>query len=257
MKPMVWPLLLVGLLGATPQPSPAPLKTITHVHSSPFCTAFGQNIKHAVEGVLTNDNLFRHTEPVFLKAAHDMVTGGPPVSSFNSLHPASSNPDNASVHLDMARLQEISGAVAHNLQTINDTLNDSVIFPKDPRTSEDRQLVQLRAQLLAIAKQQNDELNIISGTTSQYMFDTLYNQDVSVGGALSANGKAPPSAGILQGGPLRGIGGAANPALTQNGIFMNSSFGTIYNAFVQKESAKDPLESQLSSSLVAASAGCK
>jgi len=252
-------LALAGVLNAAPSPAPAqsPLKTITHVHSSPFCTAFTQNVKHGVEGVLTNDSLFKRTEPVFLKAARDMVAAGASASSFNDLHPASGNADNPSVHLDMARLQEIAGAIARNLETINKILNDPVIFPKSPQTEEDRQLVLLRAQLLAVAKQQNDELNVISGTTDQYMFDTLYNQDVSLGGALSANNKALPSAGVLQGGPIKGIGDAADPALVQNGIFMNSSMGAMYSALVQRESTETAMELQLAQKLSEASTGCK
>jgi hypothetical protein len=252
-------LVLTGVLNATPSPAPlaSPLKTITHVHSSPFCTAFTQNIKHGVEGVLTNDDLFKRTEPVFLKAARDMVMIGVSGSSFNSLHPATGSADNPSVHLDMARLQEIADAIVRNLETIDRILNDPIIFPKSPKTEEDRQLVQLRAQLLAVAKQQNDELNVISGTTDQYMFDTLYNQDVSLGGALSANGKSSPNAGVLQGGPFKGIGGAADPALSQNGLFMNSPMGAMYGALVQRESIETAMESQLAQMLAEASAGCK
>lgn len=248
-------LALAGVTGA-PQPSPTPLKTITNVHSTPFCTAFGDNIRHGVEGVLVNDDLFKRTEPVFLKAAHDMVAGGPMESSFNSMHAARPSGDNASVVLDMARIQEIDGAIVKNLQKIDALLNDPTRFPKDPKTPEERQLVDLRAQLLRVAKEQNDELNILSGTSEQYMFDTLYNRDVSLGGALSANGKALPDAGTLNGGPLKTKGDAGNPVLLQNNLFMNSTMGQIYQSLVIRVNQEQTMETPLAHALVDASASC-
>ena len=255
-----------GMLGvifllavATPQPSPSPLKTITHVYSSPFCDAFNENVKHGVEGVLINDSLFKQTEPVFLKAAHDMVSGGSLASGFNSMHAARPSADNADVTLDMNRLTEISGAVVKNLETIDHLLNDPSRFPKNPKSDDDKKLVQLRAQLLALAKQQNDELNVLTGTADQYMFDTLYNQDVSWGGALSSSGKAPPSAGNFQGGPL-GISDPSrlmDPVLKQNDVFMNSAMGSLYRALVVQEAKEQTMEPALAATLVQASTGCR
>ena len=249
--------LLLLAMQTVPQPSPTPLKTITNVHSTPFCTAFGDNIRHGVEGVLVNDDLFKRTEPVFLKAAHDMVSGGELVSGFNSLHAARPSADNASVTLDMARIQDIEGAIVKNLQKIDALLNDSTRFPKAPKTPEERQLVNLRAQLLNVAKEQNDELNILSGTSEQYMLDTLYNRDVSFGGALAANGKALPDAGTLNGGPLKTKGDAANPVLLQNNLFMNSSMGRMYEALRVRESREQAMEIPFARDLVQASASCR
>lgn len=249
--------VLLAIAAATPQPSPSPLKTITRVHSTPFCTAFGENIKHGVEGVLINDELFKRTEPVFLKAANDMVNGGELTSSFNSMHAAHVNEDSASVHFDMERLQQIGDAVIKNLKTIDGVLNDPARFPKSPATADDIQLVNLRAQLLALAKEQNDELNVLLGTTDQYLFDTLYSRDVSFGGALAANGKAPAGSGNFAGGPLKSPADAMNPELTQNSLFMSGPLGTMYRAFVARESIETSKEPQLAQALVQASAGCR
>lgn len=250
-------LAIAAAVSATPQPSPTPLKTITTVHSSPYCTAFGDNIRHGVEGVLVNDDLFKRTEPVFLKAAHDMVAGGAMVSGFNSMHAARAGSDNAAVTLDMARIQDIDGAIVKNLQKIDALLNDSARFPKKPTTAEEQQLVALRAQLLNVAKQQNDELNILSGTSEQYMLDTLYTRDVSFGGALAANGKALPDAGTLNGGPLKTNSDSANPVLLQNNLFMNSAMGQMYQALLIRESREQSLEVPLAHALVEASASCR
>lgn len=250
-------LAFAGSVAVQPQPSPTPLKTITNVHSTPFCTAFGDNIRHGVEGVLVNDDLFKRTEPVFLKAAHDLVMGGPLESSFNSMHAAQPSGDNASVVLDMARIQEIDGAIVKNLQKIDALLNDTTRFPKEAKTPDEQRLVALRAQLLSVAKQQNDELNILSGTSEEYMLDRLYSRDVSLGGALSANGKPLPDVGTLGGGPLQSKSDAANPVLLQNNLFMNSTMGQMYRALLTRVNREQAMEMPLARALVEAAASCR
>lgn len=252
---MLGVLLIAAAQVPTPQPSGAPLKTITTIHSSPFCTAFRENIKHGIEGVLVNDDLFKRTEPVFIKAAHDMVSGGGLESSFNSTHSARANPDNASVHLDMARLQQITGAVVKNLETINKLLNDPTRFPQSLKTADDRQIMQLRAQLLTLAKQQNAELNVLNGTTDQYMFDTLANLGATVN---DAEGRSrTPDAGFLEGGRLKTIADQSNPVLKQNDVFMNSEMGALYQGFVVQEAKEQSMEPALAQTLMEASSGCK
>ena len=249
-------MLAAVALAVTPAPSPTPLKQIEHVYSTPFCTAFTQNIRRSVEGVLRNDTLFKNTEPVFLQAAHDMVSGGFMTSSFNARGPARMNPDNPRVHLAMNRLREFSGSIAHNLQVIDRLLNDVQRFPKADSAQEMRELLALREQLLKLAKAQNDTLNVLSGTTEEFMFDSLFNSDVSAGGVLSANGKAPASAGTLQGGPIKSKGDAGNPELTQNDLFMSSAMGELYQELLKSESQEQTLEQQFTPKLVQAAQHC-
>lgn len=240
-------------VAASPQASPTPLVTIAHDRSTPFCTAFTQNIRYSVQGVLLNDSLFKRTEPVFLKAAHDMLNSG--VDGFSSK--ANGGGESAAVMLDMNRLEQVEGAIVHNLQTINDVLNDPTRFPKQPNGPRDAQLVQLRAQLLTLAKKQNDELNLVSGTADQYMFDTLYNRDISMSGSLSANGKALPDVGTLRGGPMQDKATGMNPLLASNNLFMNSPMGRMYRAMVVQESQEAALEPLLAQSLADASTHCR
>lgn len=245
--------IVLAALTNNPQPSPSPLRTIVNSRITPFCTAFTQNIRYSVQGILLNDSLFERTEPVFLKAAHDMMNSG--VDRLSS--GANRNPESAATVLDMNRLQEIGGSIVHNLQTINDILNDGTRFPKQPGNPQDAQLVQLRAQLLAIAKKQNDELNIISGTTAQYMFDTLYNSDVSMGGALAANGKALPNVGTLSGGPLKGKASAGDPVLMRNDLFMDSPMGRMYRLMAEQRSEEASMQPEFTKSLLDASQNCR
>ena len=251
---MLHVVLLAVVQAAVPQPSPTPpLQTITHVRSTPFCTAFTQNIRYSVQGVLMNDDLFKRTEPVFLKAAHDMVNGG--VTGFGD--GVAGNTEGSAMILDVNRLQQFDGSIAHNLEVIDKVLNDPARFPKQPTTSEDLQLVGLRAQLLAIAKKQNDVLNLISGTTEQYMFDSLYNDDISMRGALSADGKALPNAGTLSGGPLPGKDKNANPMLIHNDIFMGTTMGRLYQEMAIARAQESGMEQPFADALVQASVQCK
>ncbi len=260
--------MLMGFLFAAvilPQPSPSPLKTITHVHSSPFCTAFGDNIRKSVKNVLVNDALFNLSKPVFLQAAHDMIVGGPLQSSFGSMGPAQSDPDNAAAQLDMNRLTVITASIAKNLEAIDALLNDAARFPKKVQSNEDKQLVQLRDQILALAQQQNAELNALSGSTDRYTFDSLYNSGPSGTGALNA-GPAPGQSGVDYYGlgpisqtprPLPRMPSFADPQLVDNSVFMRSWIGHTYQLFTTNVDREAAMEFSVSDALTAAAAQCK
>ncbi|HET6896671.1 MAG TPA: hypothetical protein VFH72_14910 [Candidatus Baltobacteraceae bacterium] len=240
-------MLAALVLTASVSASPPPLKTITHARSTPFCTAFEENVRRTVQGVLVNDSLFQRTEPVFLKAATDMVSGGAMVSSFDSMHAAQPDPDNASVHLDMARFEELGGTIAKNLQVINDLLNDRTRFPANAKTEDEKRLMKLRAQLLALAKKQNAELNVLLGTTDQYLFDSFANAYPTVNDA-TGHAKSP-EAGYLSGGRLKSPGDLADASLASNGIFMNSAMGAMYRTFMQQVAQEQAAEPELARTL--------
>lgn len=280
-------LLLLSVVTPAPQPSPgAPLKTITNAHSTPFCTAFENNIRRGVQGVLVNDELFKRSGPVFSKAAHDMTLGGGISSSFNSMHPAQSDQDNPATTMDMSALDALGGAIVNNLQTIDRILNDSSRFPAPPKTQEDRQLAQLRTGLLALAKKQNDELNVISGTTNQYIFDSLLDRYPSPADAEGVTGPAAIRGSFFDGGPLKspssGASGASAPAnvskklgtnqtvlpanvtplsgdpeLLNNNMFMNSPIGRLYGELVRHEAEEMAMQPAFTQALTQASQGCK
>ncbi len=270
--------LVLAASVSTPQSSPPPLKTITNARSTPFCSAFENNIKGTVQGLLLNDDLFRRSEPVFQKAARDMVLGGQLESSFNSLHPATVRSDNPRVQLDMNRMNEIVRAVVHNLEAINALLNDAQRFPAAANSDEERRLVHLRDQLLAVAKQQNDELNVLSGTSEQYAFDQLYNAEVGPPGVFASDGKGPRTVQFFGGGPFNVLpqnastGGEGpnfmpppanlptrigDPQLLDNGIFMSTSVGRMYDVLVQRERAEAGMETQATQSLVNGARLCR
>ena len=264
-----------------------PLKTITNVHSTPFCTAFENNIRRGVQGVLVNDELFKRSGPVFSKAARDMALGGDISSSFNSMHPAQSDQDNPATTMDMSALDALGGAIVNNLQTIDRILNDSSRFPENPKTPEERQLAQLRTGLLALAKKQNDELNVISGTTNQYIFDSLQDRYPTAADAPGVTGPEAIRGSFFDGGPLKspssgaasGASAPANarkklgtsqivlpanvtpfsgdPELLNNNMFMNSPIGRLYGELVRREAEEMAMQPAFTQALTQASQGCK
>jgi hypothetical protein len=179
---------IIALLGAlfavtvAPVPSATPLKTISHVRTSPFCTTFNGTIRHSVEGVLTNDALLAHGSVLLRQTGHDLSVGF-----------------DAHAQLDVNHMEIVEGAIVHNLDLIDKLLNS--FPPADSSTVDGRITEQLRAQLRAAAALQNLELNAISGTIDQIGLDELKNLDVSFGGVLSSGIKLPDT-GVLAGGPL-------------------------------------------------------
>ncbi len=249
-------LFLAALTIAAPSPSSAPLKEIKHVTTSAFCTAFAENVKNSVAGIALNDDLFRRAEPAFAKIARDM-NDSPAMSQFNPRGAADRGED-PSVTLDMNRLRDLGASVVHNLQVIDSLLNDAQRFPSNDSSQEMKELLALRARLMQVAKAQNDELNVMSGTAEEYMMDSLMGQDVSYGGALSANGKTPVSNGVFGGGllpPSKPQSG--DPQLMQDGLFMNSAIGAIYRDFVRMEAGEQQMELTFAAVLAQASKRCE
>lgn len=248
--------LLVLQALPVPTPTPGPLKEISHVYSTPFCSAFENNIKHSVQGMLANDVLVKQTDPVFVKTARDMITA-PPESRFNSTEPARTPDDTPALHLDMERLRDLSTSIAHNLKVIDQLLDDVQRFPKTASGEEMKQLLALRDKLRQIAKAQNDELNVLAGTADEYMMDTFFNRDVSLNGALSASGKPAADAGVLQGGPIASKARGGDPELLRNGMFMDTQIGAVYRDLVAKENAEHDLEQTFTPQFTDAATHCR
>jgi hypothetical protein len=173
---------LIFAITATPVPSATPLKTILHVRTSPFCTIFNDTIRHSVEGILTNDALLARGSVLLRETGHDLSVGF-----------------DAHTQLDMNRMEIVQDQILHNLDLIDKLLNS--LPEADSSTIDGRLTEQMKVQLQAAARQQNLELNSISGTIGQIQLDELQNADVSFGGALSSGIKLPDT-GVLAGGPL-------------------------------------------------------
>ncbi len=136
--------LLLGVTAAAApvaSPTPAPpttLKVIGNVRSTPFCTALRQTIGPAIASVLSNDELIASSKPAFVTLYRDDILAG----------------SEARAHLDMNRLESLITPIVANVKRIDSLLASK---PNDPK------LIAMREKLLAVAGQQKESLNVISG----------------------------------------------------------------------------------------------
>lgn len=133
--------------GPAPKPSSTPLKTITHLHVSPLCTGLTKSIRPAVGKVLESDQIIASSKPLF----KDYVSA----SSDSQSKPA--------VDMAVMRLERLVGPLVANTQRVDALLSNPYVFPKVPRSNDDKQLLKMRAELQAVNDQQKHALDVISG----------------------------------------------------------------------------------------------
>lgn len=133
--------------GTTPKPQATPLKTITRIHSSPLCTGLRRAITPAVGKVLQSDRIIAKSKPLF----SDFVRA----STDEQSKPAQD--------MSVMRLEQLVGPLVANTQRVDELLNNGSSFPRSVHSSDDRQLLKMRAQLQAINDRQKQALDVISG----------------------------------------------------------------------------------------------
>jgi hypothetical protein len=133
-------LVLAATVVAAPVPSPSPaaLKVIGSVRSTPFCTELHEIIGPAIVSVLANDDLIASSKPAFATLYHDDILAG----------------SEARAHFDLYRLEKLETPIIANVKRVDTLLEGK---PDDPK------LQAIRAKLQAVAVQQKASLNVISG----------------------------------------------------------------------------------------------
>lgn len=259
------PLLLGAVLAAAPapapSPSPSPLRTIVRVRSSPFCTALRANVGHAIGGLLLNDRLVDQGRSDLVKLAHDDMLEGELTSAFNQMGPASLGPGGPAVTLDLNRLDAVVGSIVHNLSVVDAILNDPARFPPQPKTEDDRQMLQLKAQIAQVADAQREALNLLTGPSETYRLGDMMTLPVH---APSATGKVPQNVNAQNyfgGGPLQkllGTTASGDPQLKQtNTLPAGSPWAGFYGRLAANQTYTQNLESPLAQSVGLATASCR
>jgi hypothetical protein len=136
-------LVLGAAVAASPVPSPSPtpqptLKVIGSVRSTPFCTALHEIIGPAITSVLANDDLIASSKPAFTTLYHDDILAR----------------SEARAHFDVNRLETLEIPIIANIKRVDALLDRK---PDDPKIQA------MRAKLQAVAAQQKESLNVISG----------------------------------------------------------------------------------------------
>ena len=248
-------------MAVAPAPTPTPLKEIIHLRVSPFCQTFQENVRHAVEGLLVNDQIIAKSKPLFVKMGADWRNGSSTESTGlgNLTSPSQSDHRSAAIQLDNSRLEQLIGSIVHNLQVIDDLLKDPTRFPKDSNSANDKQLAALKLQIQAAADEQRKALNVLSGVVDTYGMEDIYGRGdpiVSSNGQGGGKDKAlTGSNSFFDGGPMATASDAANPALSDSALG-NTPFARFYAAVLGNQNAIMARESALAGSLVQAAPSC-
>ncbi len=173
------PLTAVSATKVKPAPTAPPLKTISHVHTSPLCSGLQHVIGPAIGKVLQNDKIIEGSKPLF----HQYVR-----SNANGLNKASQD-------LAVSRLESLVGPLVKNTQAIDKLLSDPYAFPKVAYSDGDQKLLQMRSELQAVNEQQKKVLDVISGFVDTQQLGELRSEGHEYDNAMSVNPNVTNKAG--------------------------------------------------------------
>lgn len=156
---------------SAPKPAPTPLRTITHMHVSPMCTALGKVIGPAIAKVLQNDKYIANSKPLF----HDFTQA------------SAAGQNGAAKDMAVERLETLIGPLVKNTQAVDKLLSDPYAFPKVAYSDDDQKLLQMREQLRAVNQQQKKALDVISGFVDTQQLGELQAAGHEYDAALRAN----------------------------------------------------------------------
>jgi hypothetical protein len=233
---------------ATPPP---PLKTITHVRSSAFCTSLRQNIGRAVQALIQNNIAVDETKTLFLKMAKDTVS--------------SANPGMV-IDMDINALNLMIGEIAQNLENAQALLNDPRRFPAQPQSEDDRRLLQMQQNLRTIIAHQNEALNVLSGTYYSYNgnrlmgrgdgmkapVDPLDETPIVTPPSNTAASALPAATPVPAASPLSMVA----PATVDLGLLGMTKFATLFNNLTTYQWNEEALEARAAAIILQSSAEC-
>ncbi len=165
---------------ATPSPAPTPLRTITHIHSTPLCTGLRRAIAPAIGRVLQSDRLISASKPMF----HDYVKA------------SATQRSKAAQDMDVMHLERLITPLVKNTQDVDNLLNSPYAFPKVARSEDDKRLLLMRAELQAVNDQQKKALDVISGFVDTQQLGELQAEGHEYDQAINGTGQptTPPNA---------------------------------------------------------------
>ena len=160
--------LALTVAQVTPLPSAPPLKVIITVKSTPLCQSLTDTVFPTISGLQSNDRIVASTKPVLVDFGKEWVDNSVAGHTFDQLQIHESfepagihNDQNPAMIIDARRLARLAEGIVHNLHVIDSLLADPRLTPE------------LRAQLQAVAEQQQKNLNVIYG-----LADTFELQDI-------------------------------------------------------------------------------
>jgi hypothetical protein len=182
------------LVPASPAPSTTTLPEIGHVRSNVLCTTLRQNIAPTIAGLMKNDEIIGAGHRAFKKMGSDAA-----------------GTSSAAIDLDKLYLEQVETRLVHNLKVVDKLLGDQQRFPSVPKSDDERDVITMRSQLLAVADAQRKSLDLVSGTIATEDLGQMQG-DISTQ-MKSATGQVAPLPGAT-GDPVSFIGAAGLPDYT-------------------------------------------
>ncbi len=279
---MLYALLLTTTVAqVAPSPTASPLKTITTVKSGPLCTTLTTTVLHTVQGLQINDAIIESSKGALVDMGKAWMPNSLAGEKFDQLQaqwgnaPADThNVDDPGLILGAQHIYKIAQSIVHNLQIIDNMLNDPARFPSDPKTDQDKQAMVLKAQLQAVADGQRKNLNVLNGLAETFSMQDLIAKGDGTQGAINAgggNGQVSHNDQDVSfqdpiSGPDRGRIGSpkdptvdTDPAISQKatGLTANNPMLRFYVGVVQNQALTDQAEDALASSILTVVNECK
>ncbi len=274
-------LVFAAAMSTVPSPSPSPLKTIVRERVSPLCTTLKSNVFLTIQGLRINDKLVGNAADALLEMGKDFtkfqkfsgVRGSQQQAMWGNTAAAFSGEydQNPALQFDAQHLMQLSAEVQHNLEIIDNLLQDPSRFPADVKTAQDRQAAALKTQLQAVADQQRSALNQVYGLADTYELQALIARGDGTSGAINGGGSArvshddqPVSFQDVLGASERARQGShADPIGESPGVTVQASelahnpFARFYVSVAQNQAQTRTAESALAQSVFSAVNECK
>jgi hypothetical protein len=160
--------------GASPSPDRTPPPQIYHTITTPMCSRLHDRVRPAVAMILQNDQTIAKSHPLFKKYARGAFGAQDPTAGnfSNGAPPANDSINNQSPETSMA-LQQMSylvSPIAQNILSAQKLLDDAELLQPTGDPNDDRQLQQIRNQLLETIAFQSASLDLVNGfVTTQQM----------------------------------------------------------------------------------------
>lgn len=155
-------------------PSPEP-SIIYHASVSPLCAALVHHVAPVIAMITQNDQTIARSPSLFSRYNRDL-------SDVNS----QGDPSSASERdMTLQHLAQLVGPLANNVNAINRELENTAVFPTNPKTDEEKMLDEMRDELLKTLAAQAVSLDLINGYVQTQQLAEMQHEGLQ-GSSISA-----------------------------------------------------------------------
>jgi hypothetical protein len=181
---------LVLAAGASPSPQATPPPQIYHVVTTPLCSQLHDRVRPAVAMILENDHTIAKSQPLFKKyargafgaqdpAAGQYTNGAPPPDSIYA--------QSGETSMALQQMSYLVSPIAQNLLAAQKLLDAADLVQPTGNPSDDRQLQQIKNQLLETISFQSASLDLINGFVATQQMGELQHAGEEYIASISGN----------------------------------------------------------------------